>query len=72
MDAQVTSCNTPDCVFLKNVTYFFDILQSEEQPQRIPGSIECSFCDITGEDCSDRKEDSEQTDLIPGQEPELG
>ena len=62
--------NTIDEAFQKNVTYFLDILASSDPPKRLPGSTECRFCDITDEDCQDRRAIG-QIDIVPGQEPEI-
>jgi len=61
---------TIDDAFRKNVTYFLDILESVDPPERTPHSTECRFCDITNADCPDRKESSE-ADLAQGEEPEI-
>ena len=42
--------------FTKKVTYFLDILQSENAPARTPAPMECKFCDIGDSDCDSRKE----------------
>ncbi len=59
-----------DDAFRKQVTYFLDILESEDPPARTPGPSECRYCDITTADCPERRE-PEETDSTPGQEPEI-
>lgn len=59
--------------FRENVTYFLDILESPNPPKRTPSPLECSFCDITSEDCPERiglnQIESGEADLI--KEPEI-
>lgn len=42
--------------FKSKVTYFLDILESSKPPERTISDAECSFCDITSDDCPDRKD----------------
>lgn len=55
--------------FQEKVTYFLNILESLNLPNRTPHPDECRFCDITSTDCPDRKE-ANKTDLAGG-EPEI-
>lgn len=59
-----------DKAFQKNITYFLNILDSMNPPERIPSSPECQYCDITGADCPDRIEAGGEY-LSPGDEPEI-
>lgn len=61
---------TIDDAFRKNVTYFLDILESADPPERTSHPTECHFCDITNADCPDRKESSE-ADSTRGEEPDI-
>lgn len=62
--------NTIDDAFKKSVTYFLDILESSEAPERVPSSVECNYCDITNTDCPERRETGSEK-IIQGQEPEM-
>lgn len=45
-----------DEAFQEQVTYFLNILESADPPERTPSSSECRFCDITTADCARREE----------------
>lgn len=59
-----------DEAFKKQVTYFLNILEAADPPERTPGPSECRYCDITIADCPERRE-PEETDSTLGQEPEI-
>jgi hypothetical protein len=42
--------------FKSQVTHFLNILESPTEPQKVPSFVECQYCDITSEDCSERVE----------------
>ncbi len=48
--------------FRGQITYFLNILDSPEEPQKIPSYTECQYCDITSEDCSERIVDATAVD----------
>jgi len=45
-----------DKPFQDSVSYFLNLLESTEAPSKTPAPMECRFCDITAEDCSQRIE----------------
>ena len=59
-----------DEAFQKSVTYFLNLLESPNPPERSPSHAECRYCDITSADCPDRIEPGDVTDL-QGKEPEI-
>ena len=59
-----------DDAFQEQVTYFLNILESADPPERTPSSSECRFCDITTADCA-RREEFKETDAMQGEELEI-
>lgn len=59
-----------DEAFQEQVTYFLNILESADPPERTPSSSECRFCDITTADCV-RREEFKETDAMQGSELEI-
>ena len=59
-----------DEAFQKNVTYFLDLLESGDPPERSPSHAECRYCDITSADCPDRIEAVAEGDLQT-EDPEI-
>lgn len=42
--------------FERNMNYFLDILDAEDQPMKVPSPSECRFCDIASTECVERLE----------------
>lgn len=40
--------------FERNIEYFLDILDSDEEPSKAPSPAECRFCDIGHQECAER------------------
>ncbi len=54
-----------DTKFKDNVTYFLGLLESSEEPPKVPHPYECRFCDIGIQDCPDRMEFKESNEEPP-------
>lgn len=42
--------------FERNLDYFLDVLDSEDEPMKVPSPSECRFCDIALTECAERVE----------------
>jgi hypothetical protein len=57
-----------DITFQSQISHFLNILDNPTEPKKVPSFIECQYCDITREDCSDRIEtdiDGKETTDLP-------
>lgn len=59
-----------DTEFQGTVTYFLNLLESQDPPSKTPSPMECRFCDITTADCPDRIE-ADVADLGTAEDPEI-
>jgi len=57
--------NAIDAKFKDNVSYFLGLLESSDEPFKLPHPYECRFCDINIQDCSDRMEFTELEEEPP-------
>lgn len=59
-----------DASFVKQASYYLDILESSTPPRKSPSFRECKFCDIGEKDCPDQIQ-SNVPPYVEGAEPEI-